>query len=111
MDLIRSNSFVVGTTDAILGHASSFRQTLEARHAIGDLMEILLVDGVDRHLRATKQAGVVERTDFQNDGRHGRWPRDQMRAAFCTEFPRHGFLEIAACKSLGRSLGIAEAIR
>src|SRR6188768_4361953 len=44
----------------------ALRQSLEARHALGNMVEGLLVDGVDRHLRAAEQPGIVERADFQN---------------------------------------------
>jgi hypothetical protein len=64
-------------------------------------MESLLLDGVDRHLRTTKQAGIVERADFQNDGRHDCGPRKQMRAAFGAEFPRHGFSRLLRANRLG----------
>src|ERR1700688_833160 len=76
--------------------ALSFRQPLEARQAVGDLMERLLVDGVDRHLRAAKKARIVERADFQDHRRQTRPARDQMRAAFAAKFPRHGAFKVAA---------------
>src|SRR5258707_14803353 len=85
------------------------RQSLEGRHALGDMMESLLVDGEDRHLRAAIQAGVVERADFQDHRGQPRPARKHMRAAFGAKFPRHGALEIAARKLPRRSLGIAEA--
>ena len=62
----------------------------------GIMMESLLVDGVDRHLRAAEQAGIVERADFQDHGRQAGPPCDQMGAAFGAEFPRHRAFKIAA---------------
>jgi hypothetical protein len=72
-----------------------FRQPLKTRHALGDLMEGLLVDGVDRHLRATEQTGIVERADFQDDGGRNAWPGDYMGAAFGAEFTRDRLFKIA----------------
>src|SRR5258706_6315693 len=85
------------------------RQSLEGRHALGDMMESLLVDGEDRHLRAAIEAGIVERADLQNHRGQTRPARKHMGAAFSAKFPRHGALEIAARKLPGRSLGLAEA--
>src|SRR6266478_4791989 len=90
--------------------ASPFWQPLEARQALRDLVESLFVDGVDRHLRAAEQAGIVERADLQDHGRHNRRPRHQMRAAFGAKVPGHGAFKIAARKLFGRPRGIAEAI-
>src|SRR5216684_1578752 len=92
------------------GPPLSFRQPLETRQSLGDLMEGLLVDGEDRHLRGAKQSGIVERADFQNRRGQTRTTCGQMGAAFGAEFPRHRVLEIAAGKLLRRSLGVAEAV-
>src|ERR1700731_4882910 len=73
-------------------------------------MESLLVDGVDRHLRAAKKAWIVKRADFQDHGGEPRAARDQMRAAFGAKFPRHSAFEIAARKLPGRPRGVMEAI-
>src|SRR5271156_5324945 len=89
--------------------ALSRRQSLERRQAVGDLMKSLLIDRVDRHLRAAEQAWIVERAHFQDRGRQARPPREETRAAFGAEFPRHGAFEIAAGKLLGRPLGITKA--
>src|SRR6266702_8841319 len=90
--------------------ALSFRQPLESRHSLRDLMEGLLVDGVDRHLRRAEQARVVERSDFQDHVGQA-WPaRGQVRAAFGTKLPRDRVLKIAAGKLLWRTLGVAKAI-
>src|SRR5439155_14542100 len=43
--------------------ALPFRQSLEGRQAFRDVMESLLVDRKNRHLRAAIQAGIVERAD------------------------------------------------
>ena len=47
----------------------SLRQPLEARQAIRDVMERLLVDRIDRHLRTAEETGIVERADLQDHGR------------------------------------------
>ncbi len=44
------------------------RQPLEGRQAVGDVMESLLVDGEDRHLRTAEDAWIVKRAGFQNHG-------------------------------------------
>jgi hypothetical protein len=44
------------------------RQPLEGRQAVRDVMEGLLVDGEDRHLRAAEDAWIVKRAGFQNHG-------------------------------------------
>ena len=85
------------------------RQSLKRGQAVGDVMESLLVDGVDRHLRLAEKSWIVERADFQDHGRQSRPPRDEVRAAFAAEFPRHGAFKIAAGKLPGRSLGVAKA--
>ena len=87
-----------------------FRQSLERRQTLRDLMESLLVDGVDRHLRTAEESGIVERADLYDRRGQARPPRQQVRAAVGTEFPRYGAFEIAAGKLLGRSLGVAEAV-
>jgi hypothetical protein len=48
------------------------RQSLECRQAFGDMMKWLLVDRVDRHPRAAKSVGIVERADFQDHRGHAR---------------------------------------
>jgi len=88
----------------------ALRQSLEAGQAIRDLMEGLLVDGEDRHLRGAKHSGIVERADFQNRRGQTRPTCGHMGAAFGAKFPRHRVLEIAAGKLLRRSLGVAEAV-
>src|SRR5580692_4305672 len=90
--------------------ALPFRQSLEGWQAVRDVMESLLVDGVDRHLRPAKKAWIVERADFQDHGVETRAAREQMRAAFGAKFPRHGAFEIAARKLPGRPRGVTEAI-
>src|SRR5260221_1351352 len=59
------------------------RQSLEGRHALGDMMESLFVDGEDRHLRAAIQAGIVQRADLQNHRGQSRPARKHMGAAVC----------------------------
>src|SRR3984893_15500209 len=72
-------------------------------------MKGLLVDGVDRHLRAAKHSGIVERADFQNHRGQTRPPRGEMRAALGAEFPRYRAFKIAARELPGRRLGVTEA--
>src|SRR5438132_5073039 len=79
-------------------------QPFEGGQAFGNLVKVLLVDGVDRHLWAAKKSRVVECADFQDHGRQAGPPGQDMRAAFGAEFPRHGALKIAACKLFGRPL-------
>ena len=43
-------------------------QPLKTRHAVGDVVVGLFIHGVDRHLRAAEQAGIVERADLDHDG-------------------------------------------
>src|SRR5580693_2157423 len=88
----------------------SLRQPLKTWHAFGDVMERLLVDGVDRDLRAAEQRGIVERADL--DDHHAGHPRsgDHVGAAFGAEFARYRLFQIAAAELFRRSLGIFEAI-
>src|SRR5579872_393886 len=90
---------------------SARRHPLERRHAFGDDMEGLLVDGEDRHLRRAKEARVVERSDLQDHERQVEAPGGQMRPAIGAELARHRRLEIAAGESLGRAAHVAEALR
>src|SRR4029077_20190841 len=92
------------------GVALSLRQPLEGRQAVGNLMERLLVDRVDRHLRAAEQAGIIWLADLQDHGVQARPPRQDVRAAFGAKFPRHRVVEIAALELLGRAFGVAEAV-
>ena len=71
-------------------------------------MERLLVDRVDRHLRAAEQRGIVERADLHDDGRELR-TRRQMGAAFGAELARDRLFEVGARELLGSALGVAEA--
>ena len=87
------------------------RQPFENRRAFGDLVEGLLVDSKDRHLRTAEDAWVVERTDLQ-DHRAQAWPaRRQMGAALGAELARHRVFKIAARELLGHALYVAEARR
>src|SRR3954452_15729616 len=60
-----------GKTEASAREAETlpFRQPFKRRNSLGDLMEWLLVDGVDRRLRGTEQLGLVQGSDFQNHSR------------------------------------------
>ena len=48
---------------------SSFRQTLERRQSIWDLMEGLLVDRVDRHLRGAERPALRDYGPWLRTGR------------------------------------------
>ena len=48
--------------------ALSVRQSLKGRQVIRNVMKGLLIDSVDRHLRAAKKAWIVQRADLQNHG-------------------------------------------
>ena len=73
------------------------------------MVEGLLVDGIDRDLRAAEHAGIVEGADLDHDDRYPR-PVDEVRPAFGAKFACHRFLQIAAGKLLGRALGVFEAV-
>src|SRR5580704_10344074 len=88
---------------------SSFRHALETGQIFGDLMECLLVDGEDRHLRRAILGGVVERAGFQNRRGKAGATRDQMRPAIRAEFSRHWVIKVAARKTLGRALRMDKA--
>src|SRR4051812_25208955 len=64
-----------GRRDAVFPSRLSLRQSLEGRHAFRDMVESLLVDGEDRHLRAAIETGIVERADFQDHRGQTRPPR------------------------------------
>ena len=53
---------------------STWRQSLEGRQALGDLVEGLLVDRENRHPWAAEKAWIVKRADFQDHGRQIRSP-------------------------------------
>src|SRR5579863_371927 len=87
------------------------RKSLECRQALGDMMKWLLVDRVDRHPRAAKSAGIVERANFQDHRGQAGSPRGQMRAAFGAEFSGHGLLDIVARERFGSALSIAKLMQ
>jgi hypothetical protein len=84
------------------------RHPLESGHPLGDLMERLLVDSKDRHLRRTEDARIIERSGLQDHSRQIGSQRRQVRPAFSAELSRHGLFQIAARKSLRLSFGIAK---
>ena len=90
--------------------ALSLRPSLEGRQAFWNLVKGLLVEGVDRHLRRPENTRMIERADLQDHSRQTRPAGQDMRAAFGTELPRHGAIEIAACKLFRCPLGVTEAI-
>src|SRR6185312_15199259 len=85
------------------------RQLLEARHALRDRVELLLVAGIDRYLWSAVKLGVIERADFEHHRRQPRTKRQQMGAAFGAEFACDCAFKVAALELLGRALGVAEA--
>jgi hypothetical protein len=79
------------------------RQPLERRQAVRDMMERLLVDRVDRHLRRAEQGGIIERPDLQDHGGQARTPRREVRATIGAELD----IQAAALRKL-RLLNAAE---
>src|SRR5579872_3390279 len=92
-----------------LQSALSLRQPLERRHTLGQLMEGLLVTGVDRQRRRAIQLWIIERPDLDDDGRKTLWTRRHVGAAVGAELPRHRARQIAALELLGLVLGVVEA--
>src|SRR6516164_8305627 len=73
-------------------------------------MKHLPVAGVDRHLWAAEQRGIIERADLDDHGGQSGPPREQMRSAFGAEFARDGTLEVAARELLRPAPGVSESI-
>src|SRR5579859_5528974 len=94
------------------GQVASFlagrRQLLEARHALGDRVKLLLVAGEDRDLRGAVLGGIVERADLEHHGRQSGSMRDQMRAAFGAEVAGHCIVEVAAGELFRLASGVGE---
>ena len=66
------------------------------------MVEALLVDGEDRHLRTAEHTGIIERTDLEEHSSGKACPSSQeVRPAFGAEFARTGFLRSLRLKSLG----------
>src|SRR6185437_10715883 len=84
------------------------RATLEGLQAFGDLVEGLLVDREDRHLRR-ELLRIVERADLHHDDWTARWLGGEVGAAVGAELARHRPLEVAAREGLGRALGVLVA--
>ena len=93
------------------GASRAWRRPLENRHALGDLVEGLLVDDVDRHLRTLENTRIVKRADLQDDRRQTRPSRRQMGAAVGAELACHGILEVASGELLGPATHIVESRR
>ena len=95
-----SNLFPDGRTDYAGTTNNSARRITaaacrsKARHALGDMVEGLLVDRVDRHLRCAIRAGLSSVPTFTTTTGHSR-PRHHMGAAFGAEFPRHRLFQVA----------------
>src|SRR3569832_2375433 len=89
----RRNGFPEPATKLLLR-----RQTFEAWNAVRDHVEILFVDGEDRHLRRAEQAGIIEASCFQDDKRQAWPPRRQQRSALNTENTRDRIFDVAACE-------------
>jgi hypothetical protein len=74
------------------------------------MVEALLVDGEDHHLRSTEDAGIIECADFdEHDVGQAGCPGHQVRAALTAELARHGIGKIAAAEGLGRTLDVGKA--
>src|SRR3569832_114769 len=101
----RRNGFPEPATKLLLR-----RQTFEAWNAVRDHVEILFVDGEDRHLRRAEQAAIIEASSFQEDTRQAWPPRRQMRSARCAEFSRDRIFDVAACELFRRAVGVAKAV-
>src|SRR3954471_19799462 len=86
------------------------RQLLECRHARGDRVEVLLVAGVDRHLRMELRR-LVQRADLQDRRRQAGNLGHQMGPASSAEFARDGAFEVLARELLGLPGDVAEAGR
>src|SRR5271169_4903964 len=97
------------STSGRAGDRLTLRQSLVTRYPLGDGVKRLLVDGVDRHLRAAVERGIVKRADLEDYRGQARPPRNQVGATFGAELARHRAFNVAAAKLPGRSLGEAEA--
>src|SRR3954463_6288763 len=86
------------------------RPLLECRHARWDRVEVLLVAGVDRHLRMELRR-LVQRADLQDRRRQAGDPWHQMGPALSAEFARDGAFEVLARELLGLPGDVAEASR
>src|SRR5690242_2339792 len=73
------------------------------------MVEGLFVDGVDRHLCRSEQAGIIEGPDLYDHGGKSLWPRREVRSAFGAEFAGHRPFKVAPPELLGRVLGVLEA--
>src|SRR6185503_1134227 len=92
------------------GRASSARNALERRDALRHVVERLLVDREDHHLWSAEQARIIEGADLEEHGaRHGRGPRQDVRAAVGAELARHRIGEVAPAERLGRAPDVREA--
>src|SRR5690242_5076804 len=74
-------------SDSVSTGKTLARPALEGLHAFGDLVERLLVDGEDRHLRRVLP-GIVERADLDHHDRPARRLGREMGAAVGAELAR-----------------------
>jgi len=105
----RSPVYILGTVSSNACRTSLSREALERWHSFWNLMEALFIDSINRHIRATEQACVVERANFNNYGRKSLRSRCGMGAAFRAELSGYRPRKVTASELLGRPLGISES--
>src|SRR4029450_8197153 len=88
---------------------SAPRHALERRHALRHVVEGLLVDRPDHHLRRAEELRVVERSDLYPPRRReaGRARRD-VGPALGAELARRGRFEVGAAERLRLALRVLE---
>src|SRR5262245_58731275 len=110
MERSRGSSLMASWAAPTRAVGGSARGAFVGGHALREMMEALLVDGEDRHLRTAEDGRVVERPDLdQHHTGHLGGPGQQVRAAFTAELPRHRVGEIATPKGLRGALRVLEA--
>lgn len=84
-------------------------KALKGWNAIGDQVEILFVQCVDRH-RGGVFVRVVKRANFENQLIEARAAREHMGAAVFAKFAGDRGVQIGACKGFWRAFGVGKAI-
>jgi hypothetical protein len=74
-----------------------------------NLVEALLVHGIDRQIWTAEQAWIVEGANLDDDGRESGWTRYDMSAAFGSELASDRPFEIAASELFWCSLCIGKS--
>ena len=82
---------------------------LERWQPLWNLMEALLVHGIDREIWTAEQAWIIECANLDDEGRESRRTGYDMGAAVGAEFASDRPFEIAAAKLFGRSLSVGES--